>query len=143
MQIKTSQLFVGAILLSILSQGENVRKSMDANAKVKARQSNFSERIRENRTEERELIQLSKVALGRYRSNCIRVVDMQTGQEAYFQENAPMIDSKLGKTLRAGALVCNRLGDTAVISESGTATDIARVTASDLPQLEKLLGKRR
>lgn len=143
MKVKTSQIFVGAIVLSILSQGENVRRSMDRSAKTRERQSDFSERIQQNKAEERESVQLSKVAIGRYKTNCIFVVDEQTGKESYFQQNTPVIDTKLSKTLRTGVSVCNRLGDTAVINELGQTTDIARVVAADLPQLKKMLEQRR
>jgi hypothetical protein len=103
----------------------------------------FSDRIRQSRQEEREAEQLSKVALARYKSNCVLVVDQQTGKESYFQPEGLIIDRQLGKTVRPGLAICNRLGDTALVSQAGTITDIARVTTPDLPELNKLLTQRK
>ena len=143
MKIKTSHMIIGLGVLALLSQGENVRHSLEKSNQIRALQNDFNDRIRINRTEAREATQLSKVALDRYKSNCILVVDSETKSESYFYPNSLVTDSKLNRTLRPGALVCNRVGDTAVVSEAGTITDIARVAIPDLPQLKKLLQQRR
>jgi hypothetical protein len=143
MEFKTSHIIIGLGALVLLSQGENVRSFVDKNNQVRSQQAEFSDRIRQNRIEAREAEQLSKVALSRYRNNCILVIDQTTRKESYFQPNALVVDSKLNRVLRPGASICNRAGDTAVVSEAGTITDIARVTTPDLPQFKKLLQQRR
>jgi hypothetical protein len=143
MEFKTSHIIIGLGALVLLSQGENVRSFVEKNNQVRSQQAEFSDRIRQNRIEAREAEQLSKIALSRYRNNCILVIDQSTKKESYFQPNALVVDSKLNRTLRPGATICNRAGDTAVVSEAGTITDIARVTTPDLPQFKKLLQQRR
>ncbi len=143
MEIKTTHIIIGLGVLAVLSQGENVRSSMEKQNQERTQRTEFSDRIRQNRLEEREAQQLSKVALARYRSNCVLVVDQNTGKESYFQLEGLIIDKQLGKTVRPGLAVCNRLGDTALVSQAGTITDIARVTATDQPQLDKLLAQRK
>lgn len=143
MKIKTSHIILGSITLIALSQGENVRQSLAKGDQVRQEQASFSDRIRQNRTEARQAQRLSKVALDRYQSNCILVVDGETGKEDYFQPGTTVLDTHLAKPLRSAAFVCNRLGDTAVVSQAGTITDIARVATPDLPQFKKLLEQRK
>lgn len=143
MNIKTSHIIIGLGVLALLSQGENVRSSLEKSNLIRTEQSEFNDRIRRNRTEEREAEKLSKVALARYKNNCILVVDEQTKQESYFQPGQSVVDTRLGRTLRPGVPICNKTGDTAVVSEAGTVVDIARVAIPDLPQLKKLLQQRR
>jgi hypothetical protein len=143
MKIKTSHIIIGLGVLALLSQGENVRSSLERNNQYRSEQSEFNDRIRRNRTEEREAEKLSKVALARYKNNCILVVDEQTKLESYFQPNSFVVDSRLNRYLRPGVPICNKVGDTGVVSEAGTITDIARVAVPDLPQLKKLLQQRR
>lgn len=143
MKIKTSNIIWGSIALLALSQGENVRQSLAKGNQVRQEQAKFSDRIRTNRTEARQAEKLSKVALDRYRNNCILVVDEPTGKEAYFSEGTYIVDAQLGRSLRAGAFICNKIGDTAVVSQAGTITDIARVATPDLQEFRKLLEQRR
>jgi hypothetical protein len=143
MEIKTTHIIIGLGVLALLSQGENVRSSMERTNQERTQRAEFSDRIRQNRLEERQAEQLSKVALARYKSNCVLVVDQRTGRESYFQPEGLIIDKQLGKTVRPGLAVCNRLGDTALVSQAGTITDIARVTTPDLPQLKKLFSQRK
>lgn len=143
MKIKTSHIILGIATLSILSQGENVRSSLEKGSQVRQEQADFSDRIRQNKIEEKEAEKLSKVALARYKSNCILVVDQATGQESFLQPNSLVIDTRLGRPIRAGATVCNRIGDTAIIAQSGVTADIARVITADIPAFKKLLEKRR
>jgi hypothetical protein len=143
MKIKTSQIIWGSLALIALSQGENMRSSFAKGNQAKQEQTEFSDRIRQNRTEARNAEKLSKVALSRYKANCILVVDQETGKEAYFQTGGSVIDSQLGHPLRASVPICNRLGDTAVVTQAGTIADIARITTPDLPEFKKLLEKRK
>ena len=141
--IKTTHLIWGAIALIALSQGENLRSSLAKGNQIKQEQTEFSDRIRENRTEARQAEKLSKVALDRYRNNCILVVDDKTGKESYFQPGTSVLDTQLSKPLRPSAFICNRLGDTAIVSQAGTVTDIARVSTPDLPEFKKLMEARK
>jgi len=141
--IKTTHLIWGSIALIALSQGENVRSSLSKGNQIKQQQTEFSDRIRESRTEARQAEKLSKVALDRYRNNCILVVDEQTGKESYFQPGTTVLDTQLAQPLRPSAFICNRLGDTAIVSQAGTITDIARITTPDLPEFKKIMEGRK
>lgn len=143
MKIKTSYIIWGSLAILALSQGENVRLSLAKGNRVRQEQTEFSDRIRLNRTEARQAEKLSKVALDRYRNNCIIVSDRDSRQPSYFQPGEPVVEPKLNRSIRSGAFVCNTLGDTAVINETGTITDIARVATPDLPAFKKLLEQRR
>lgn len=143
MKIKTSHIIWGSIAILTLSQGENVRQSLAKGNQVRQEQAEFSDRIRLNRTEARQAEKLSKVALDRYRNNCILVVDRDSRQQSYFQPGEPVVEPKLNRNIRTGAFICNKLGDTAVVNEAGTITDIARVATLDIPQFKKLLEQRR
>lgn len=143
MKIKSSHFIIGSLAVVALANGENVRSAMQKNTDIRQEQASFSDRIRQNRTEARQAEKLSKVALDRYKANCILVVDDGSSKEAYFQPAQKVIDTQLGQTLRPGVPVCNKLGDTAVVSEAGTLTDIARVSVPDQPQFLELLKQRR
>lgn len=143
MKLKTSHLIWGSIALLALSQGENVRSSIDKSNQVRREQAEFSDRLRANRTEARQAEKLSKVALDRYRNNCILVVDGETKKESYFQPGSDVVDRQLGRNLREGVPICNRLGDTAIVSTAGTITDVARVSVPDLPKLKQLMQQRK
>lgn len=142
MKLKTSYVIWGAAVLIGLAQGENVRSSLAKGSKLRQQQTEFSDRIRTNRTEAREAEKLSKVALDRYRANCILVVDKDSSQDSYFQEGELVVEPRLNRSIRPGASVCNKLGDTAVVDGSGRITDIARVATPDLAQFKKLLEQK-
>lgn len=142
-KITTTRFILGAALLIAISQGENVRSSMEKSSSIRQEQSNFQDRVRQNRTESRQAETLSKIALDRYRNNCILVVDETTGKESYFQPGTQVVDLQLGRTLRSGVPVCNKLGDTGIVSEAGTLTDVARVAIPDVAAFNQLLSKRR
>lgn len=143
MKLKTSHIIWGSIAILTLSQGENVRQSLAKGNQVRQEQAEFSDRIRLNRTEARQAQKLSQVALDRYKNNCILVSDRDSKQPSYFQPGEPVVEPKLNRPIRSGAFVCNKLGDTAVVNEAGTITDIARVATPDIPQFKKLLEQRR
>jgi hypothetical protein len=143
MKIKATHIIWGSIALVALSQGENVRSSLAKGNRIRQEQTEFSERVRQNRAEARQAEKLSKVALDRYKNNCILVVDQPTGKEAYFTEGTYVVDAQIERSLRAGAFICNKLGDTAVVSQAGTITDIARIATPDLQEFRKLLEQRK
>lgn len=141
MTIKTSHLILLGALGVGLANGENVRSSIDKGNEIKQEQRSFNDRIRANRDASRHAEKLSKVALDRYRANCIWVVDTKSQKEAYFQDGATVVDQNaLNRPLRSGATICNRLGDTAIVQD-GRITDIARVTTDDIPEFENLLRR--
>ena len=143
MRIATSHIIIGIGALVLLSQGENVRGSLEKNNQIRQEQSDFNDRIRQSRREGNESEKLSKVALSRYKSNCIFVVDTIANRESYFQLGSSVVDTSLNRPLRAGVPICNRLGDTGIVSQAGTITDIARVAVPDLPQFRKTLQQRK
>jgi hypothetical protein len=142
MEIKTSHLIVGVVVVIALFNGENVRSSIQKGNDIRQSQAQFNDRIRQNKTEARNAVKLSKIALDRYRANCILVVDGETGKESYFQHGQSVVDTQLNQPIRSGAPVCNKIGDTAIVSEAGTLTDIARVSVPDQPAFQKLLSQR-
>lgn len=142
MKIGTESLMIGALILIGLSNGENVRSSLQKGGDIKQAQSEFSDRIRRNKTEARNAQKLSQIALERYQNNCILVVDSSSGKESYFQPGSTVLDTQLGRTLRSGASICNRLGDTAIVSEAGTIVDVARITIAHQAEFKQLLSQR-
>lgn len=143
MEIKASHLIIGGVVLIALLNGENVRSSIQKGNSLRREQAEFSDRVRRNRTEARNAQKLSKIALDRYRANCILVVDDTTGKEAYFQPGGAVVDPQLRQPLRDGVPICNKLGDTAIVSAAGTITDIARISIPDRPAFKKLMEQRR
>jgi hypothetical protein len=142
-KIKTTHIIWGSVALIALANGENVRQGLAKGNQAREQQASFSDRIRNNRTEARQAEKLSKVALDRYKNNCIFVVDGETGKESYFQPGTSVLDTQLAHPLRPNAFICNRLGDTAVVSQAGTIADIARVATPDLPEFKKLMEARK
>ncbi|NEQ64524.1 MAG: hypothetical protein F6K21_03280 [Symploca sp. SIO2D2] len=143
MQFKTSHVFLALVIFGIVSQGENVRDFTNSQSQERQGRNEFHQRIRDNRNQARELEKLSKVALDRYKQNCVFVIDLTTKQETYLQPGQQVIDTKLNRELRPGQPICNRLGDTAIVSQAGTIVDIARVNVADLPEFRQLLEQRR
>lgn len=138
MKITTGKLFLGFGLVLILMNGENVRKSIDKGNAVKAAQSSHQDRLKQNKQDAREAIDLSKVALDRAKS-CIRVVDSEKKVDAYLTEGQIVIDSLLKRPVRPKATVCSWLGDTGIIDATGAITDLARVTDTDMPEYKSIL----
>ena len=142
MKIKTSHIIYGGILLCLLGQGDNVRQSLEKGNQLRHEQTVFGDRLRESKMQERQAEALSKVALGRFKNNCILVDDKTTRQPTYFESGQEVIDRTRGVTVRPGAFACNLLGETALVAEDGTLTDIARIATPDLPAFRKLLKVR-
>lgn len=142
MKITTSRILIACVVLVALSNGENVRSSIEKGGEIRAQQSSFNERIRENRTLARNAEKLSKVALDRYRNNCIFVRDGGSPKDDYFKPGILVMNAKATSTMRPGAFICNQLGDTAVVGSDGRMEDIARVTVSDEEEFKKLLQQR-
>lgn len=139
MKITTTHLFLGAIVLLIVSQGENIRRNVQVSAREEAKKRDISETVRESKIEEKEAEKLSTIAVNRYKNNCVFVVDAEKDVDSYFYPGQVVTASKLKRALRPGLVVCNRLGDTAVVSSQGSIDKIARVIDKDLSKLPKTL----
>ncbi|MBD1942515.1 hypothetical protein H6F50_09125 [Coleofasciculus sp. FACHB-712] len=142
MKLKTSHILLASAALILLSNGERVRGSLEKSESIRQEQSSFNDYIRQNRTKARMAEKLSKVALDRYRNNCILVRTAKTTREDYFSEGTRVMNPRLSQTLRPGAFICNSLGDTAIVSDNGTITDIARITMTDQEEFKQLLSQR-
>ena len=142
MKIKTSHIILAGIGLIALQNGENVRASLEKGNTIRQQQSSFNDYIRENRTKARHAAKLSKVAIERFENNCILLVTSKSGTPTYFKEDQPVLDAQMSTPLRPGAFICNQLGDTAVVSEDGRISDIARVSIADQDRFKQLLQAR-
>ncbi|MBD1835377.1 hypothetical protein H6F61_22490 [Cyanobacteria bacterium FACHB-472] len=142
MKIKTSHIILAGIGLIALQNGENVRGSLEKSNTIRQQQSSFNDHIRENRTKARYAAKLSKVAIERYENNCILVGTGKAGIPTYFRNNQLVLDPQMSAPLRPGAFICNQLGDTAVVSEEGRISDIARVSIADQGRFRQLLKAR-
>lgn len=142
MKVKTSHIILAGIGLIALQNGENVRASLQKGNTIRQQQSNFNDYIRENRIKARHAAKLSKVAIERFENNCILVGTGKAGIPTYFRDNQPVLDPQMSAPLRPGAFICNQLGDTAVVSEEGRISDIARVSIADQDTFRQLLKAR-
>lgn len=142
MKVKTSHLLFAFAVLILLSNGERVRGSLEKSEVSRQEQSVFSDYIKQNRTKARMAEKLSKVALDRYKNNCVFVKTANSTREDYFKEGTRVMNPRLSQTLRPGIFICNSLGDTAVVSESGTIADIARITMTDQEEFKQLIQQR-
>lgn len=117
-----------------------MKQSIAKNEAIKQDQSAFKDRLRKNRDDAKNAQDLPKVAIERYKANCILIKGQKTGKEAYFREGAATVDTTVNRRVRDDAIVCNRLGDTAVIQD-GLITDISRVALADKPEMQNLLDQ--
>lgn len=103
----------------------------------------------ETKLEVETLAQESKRAMDIFRTGCTEMVD-KNKQPTVFTEtttawNYPetvKTNTGLQRTiLDKGTIVCNRLGETAVVGEGGKYTRIARVGTQDREEFQKLKPK--
>lgn len=133
--LKLGLIFAGLV---IIGNGENIRTSVQAGEAQKAQKAAFTDRLKQNKTEERQATELSKVALARAKS-CIRIVDAAKRVDSYLTEGQKVIDTALNRPVRAAATVCSGLGDTGITNQNGEITDLARVVDADMAEYKKLL----
>jgi hypothetical protein len=138
MKLTTLKLGLICAGLVIVANGENIRASINAGETSKAQKSAFNDRVKQNKLEERQAIELSKVALGRAKS-CIRIVDAVKRVDSYLTEGQKVIDTALNRPVRAAATVCSGLGDTGITNQNGEITDLARVVDADMAEYKALL----
>jgi hypothetical protein len=138
MKLTTLQLGLACAALVTVANGENIRKSVQAGEAQKSQKAAFTDRIKQNKTEERQAIDLSKVALGRAKS-CIRIVDAVKRVDSYLTEGQPVVDTALNRPVRPAATVCSGLGDTGLTNQNGEITDLARVIDADMSEYKATL----
>jgi hypothetical protein len=141
MNLKTSHLAVVGLLGLLILNGENMRAFSTKNADTATRKDAHKSRVKLEKERSKNTKDLSQVALERYRANCIMVVDGSSKKETYFQPGAAVIDTALNRTVRDGAAICNRLGDTAIVT-NGATENIASITAEDWQAFAALLESR-
>jgi hypothetical protein len=141
MNIKTSHLAIGGLLLLALANGENIRNATAKTAATKGRKDTHKEYVKQEKERSQNASDLSKVALDRYKAKCILVVDGGSKKEAYFAPGSPVIDTALNRPVREGAAICNKLGDTAIVTNSAIE-DIASITEEDMEAFTAILEKR-
>jgi hypothetical protein len=130
MNLKTSHLAIVGLFGLLLLNGENMRAFTAKNAATGSRKDAHKERVKLEKERAKNAKELSQAALERYRGNCIMVVDGATGKESYFQPGTAVTDIALNKPVRDGASVCNRMGDTAIVT-NGAIENIAQISAED------------
>jgi hypothetical protein len=141
MNIKTSHIAIVGLLLIALANGENIRNATAKTAATKGRKDTHKEHVKKEKERSQNASDLSKVALDRYRDKCILVVDGGTKKEGYFIPGSPVIDTALNRPVREGAPICNKLGDTAIVTNSAIE-DIASITADDMDAFTAILEAR-
>lgn len=142
MKIKITYLvifFPAAIIF--LSLGDRMKATVSEGSAISTQQSTTSSQSRLLREEAKNAQRYSKVAIERLKANCLPVVDQQSGSEGFFQQGSVVMDQNLGRPVRAGAFVCNSLGDTAVIAQNGTLTDVVRTSLEQQSEYDKLFSK--
>jgi len=140
-RLKTSHLAVVGAILLLIANGENIRTLNAKTAATSDRKTIVKDRLKTEKERTQNAKELSKVALERYRANCIMVVDAQTKAQSYFAPGNSAIDTALGKSLRESAMICNALGDTAIVT-NGVIENIATITAEDITQANAILESR-
>jgi hypothetical protein len=142
MKLKATWVFIfipfGVILLS---QGDRMKATVDQGSVISTEQSTASGQSRLLREQAQNAQRYSKVAIERLKANCLPVVDQQSGSEGYFKEGSVVMDHSLGRPVRAGAFVCNSLGDTAVVGADGTLTEIVRASLEKQGEYDELFNK--
>lgn len=141
MNIKTSHIAIVGLLAIALMNGENIRNSTAKTASTKTRKESFKERIKEEKERSANARELSKVAIDRYKAKCIIVIDESKKKEAYFVPGSLVLDTALGRPVRDGAAICNKLGDTAIVA-NGAIEDIASVDEEDWEAFTALMERR-
>ena len=136
--ITTNRLFLAFGLVLVLMNGENIRNSVEKGDAQKAQLTAHSDRVKQNKQEAREAIDLSKVALERAKS-CIRIVDSVKRVDSYLTEGQMVVDTTLNRPVRPKATVCSGLGDTGITDQKGAIADLARVVGSDMTEYKTIL----
>ncbi len=139
--LKTSHLAVAGFVCILLLNGENLRNVSARTEAVKTRKDSHKEHLKLEQERGRNALDLSKIALDRYRQNCILVVDSTTKKEAYFQPGSAVLDTALNRSVRENAPICNRLGDTAIVT-NGAIENLASIATEDWETFTAVLERR-
>lgn len=138
MKLNTKQLILIVLGILVISQGENIRKSIEKNALREEAKTTKKERIRKDKDKVNELEDLSKIAVSRADS-CIEITDIKTGKPFELSPTTKVYNSSRTDELREGAPVCSGT-DTAIVTKEGL-TSIARVNKTDEQIYYKIRGK--
>lgn len=142
MQINTKTLLLGLGLLALLSNGDRIKAELEAGQSATQIDRAAAQVARDDlaaaRATDRTAQAESALAIARYESGCIKIVDAATQREGFFVLAQQVIDKQLGQPLREAAIVCNSLGDTGVIRGGGIA-EIKRVSAADYEENKELI----
>lgn len=139
--LKTSHLALTGLVCILLLNGENLRNSSARTEAVKGRKDSHREHVKLEKERARNALDLSKIALDRYRQNCIFVTDLKAQKESYFQPGTAVVDTALNRPVREGAPICNKLGDTAIVT-NGVIENIAAIAVEDWDAFAAILKRR-
>ena len=144
MKITQQKALLALGFVVLLANGERLKSGLEEGAAVSAHKTSASQLARLDqaaaRAVERQAKAESLLALQRYNSGCIRIVNPETMADMHFSEGQPATDSNNGNlSLREGAMVCNRLGETAVVV-GGVITDIKTLTVQDFQKHRSLVS---
>jgi hypothetical protein len=98
---------VGLVGLAVLSRSHSIGSGIQKGMQIDGQRQVLKNRQRE-----------AKLATERLKS-CVQVVDAATQKPAYFFEGQAVVDVQNGRPLRPGLIICNQLGDTAVVGLDG------------------------
>lgn len=121
-----SAMFLGGIALSLaLSQG-NIRQNADAIGNVRSiAQQNAASQMELQATEQ-SAQQRAKIAVSRYQSGCVMVVASNApNQFTTLSEGQPVLDAVRRSPLPVGSVVCDALGNSAVIAPGANGQPVA------------------
>lgn len=139
MKLTTKQLLVIGVSLLLISQGENIRKSIEKDGVRKDARTIKQERIRDDKDKIKELDDLSKVAVSRADS-CIPILDIKTNKSIELSPTTKVFNSSKTGELREGAVVCSG-NDTGIVTKDGLVASIARVNKTDEQTYYKIRGE--
>ena len=129
MQIKTSYVIWGMVLLVVLGNGDRIAGSLETSAEQQSLRTVSSAERKQLKQQAREAQKNSAIALDRAKAGCIQIFDTATGKENYFGNGSTVTDPNTGYQLQEG-IVCNSLGLTGVVVD-GQITDLVMVSPED------------
>lgn len=142
MKIKTTALVITVPLIFIaLSKGENIRKSLKQGENIRQEQNDFSSQVRASKEQVKKAKRLSEVALARVKV-CTPTVVPGLKANNYYKAGDPVVDNHK-RPLGEGRIICNELGETALVGPNSTMTDVASVSTDDFDRFMKDFNKRK
>lgn len=144
MKITQRKLLIGIGILVLLANGDRLRAGLEDSAEISAQKTTASQLARQDQAQARALERQAKaeslLAKQRYESGCTRVIRTDTMTEAHFSPGIGAVDmANQDIKLRDGLVVCNGLGDTAIVVD-GVMTDIKKLTTADMQAIRSLVN---